>query len=175
MQPIAYPKAAGTPLLDRPDGDVLVRLSAQTVLGTDRGLSVVAERGGWIGVIVEELENGQVGWMERSEAQVGTMPWKLVADLSRRELTLERAGEVRLRIPVGVGGAESPTPIGRFAVSDELVQPVLGGSGEYGLLCPCPHRAPVQPASRLERRGPAGHPRHERGLVDRTGSVCGVP
>lgn len=129
---IAFPKEAGQPLYDRPGGRVLVRLSAQTIFGTDRGLSVVSERGDWLGVAVEELKNGQLGWLPRTRAQIGTVRLKLVADLSRRELTLERDGEVELRVPVGVGADVSPTPIGRFAVSDELVQPYLGGSGEYG-------------------------------------------
>lgn len=129
---IAFPNEAGMPLYDRPGGDVLVRLSAQTIFGTDRALSVVAERGEWLAVVVEELRNGQLGWLPRSQARVGTIREKLVADLSRRELTLERAGKVQMRVPVAIGDGVSPTPIGRFAVSDELVQPYLGGEGEYG-------------------------------------------
>ena len=41
-------------------------------------------------------------------------------DLSRRTLILERGGRVVRKVTVGIGRSGSPTPVGRFAVTDKL-------------------------------------------------------
>jgi lipoprotein-anchoring transpeptidase ErfK/SrfK len=44
----------------------------------------------------------------------------LVLDLSRRRLVLKEGNRVVRRMTVGVGRPSSPTPTGRFAVTDKL-------------------------------------------------------
>jgi lipoprotein-anchoring transpeptidase ErfK/SrfK len=52
------------------------------------------------------------------------------ADLSRRQITVLENGRVVRRFPVAIGRATTPTPTGRFAVTDKLH--IKGGSRAYG-------------------------------------------
>jgi lipoprotein-anchoring transpeptidase ErfK/SrfK len=45
---------------------------------------------------------------------------ELRADLSDRTLELWRGRRVVRRIPISIGGPSTPTPVGRFAVTDKL-------------------------------------------------------
>jgi lipoprotein-anchoring transpeptidase ErfK/SrfK len=45
----------------------------------------------------------------------------LSADLSARTLELRRGAKLLRRIPVAIGGPSTPTPIGRFTVTDKLI------------------------------------------------------
>jgi lipoprotein-anchoring transpeptidase ErfK/SrfK len=51
----------------------------------------------------------------------------LHADLSARVLELRRGATTVRRIPVTVGSPSTPTPTGRFAVTDKLVPTQSGG------------------------------------------------
>jgi lipoprotein-anchoring transpeptidase ErfK/SrfK len=57
-------------------------------------------------------------------------PWRLRVDLSARTVTVLRHGRVARRFPVAVGKPSTPTPTGRFAVTDKLE--ISGGSPAYG-------------------------------------------
>jgi hypothetical protein len=120
-------------LRSRPFGRVLRRLDAWTEFGSARSLSVVkTSRGRWLGVTTPELGNGRLGWIDaRAHAvRFSRAPVALEVDLSRRELVVRVAGRVSRRMRVGVGRAESPTPTGRFAITDKL--PGLDFSPVYG-------------------------------------------
>jgi L,D-transpeptidase catalytic domain len=110
----------------RPNGRVLTSLGSRTEFGSSRALSVVRERRGrWLGVTTAQLPNGQLGWVD---ARSGALRYshaavELEVDLSRRQLVVRRAGEILRRAPVSIGRAGSPTPTGRFAVTDKLPGP----------------------------------------------------
>ena len=57
-------------------------------------------------------------------------PWLIRADLSRRLVTVYRDGAVVRRFPVAIGKPSTPTPTGRFAITDKLR--FIGGSAAYG-------------------------------------------
>ena len=107
----------------RPFGPVVARLAARTEFGSPRTLSVVRTRHGrWLGVTTPELGNDRLGWVD---ARAGGLRFartrvQLEVDLSRRALLVRRGGRVLRTMPVGVGRPGSPTPTGRFAVTDEL-------------------------------------------------------
>jgi lipoprotein-anchoring transpeptidase ErfK/SrfK len=107
-------------LRSSPRGKARVRIGPRTEFGSRRVLGVVRRRGGWVGVQAAELGNGEVGWLPKRRVELGRTTYALHADLSRRELTVIREGEVLRRMTVTVGGAETPTPTGRFAVTDRL-------------------------------------------------------
>ncbi len=110
-----------TVLYARPRGRPLVRIEKRTEFGTQRWLSIVKERRGWIAVTVPELPNGRFGWMKaENAAEIRPVNWALRADVSRRSLVVERGGRVIKRIPVAVGVAGHPTPPGRYGVTDRL-------------------------------------------------------
>jgi lipoprotein-anchoring transpeptidase ErfK/SrfK len=109
-------------LRDRPGGRVTAVVGARTEFGSPRVLAVAARRGGWLGVVTSERPNGSLAWVERNRR--GLRPrrtaYSLHADLSTRRLELRLAGRRLRRMNVAVGAAASPTPTGRFAVTDKL-------------------------------------------------------
>jgi lipoprotein-anchoring transpeptidase ErfK/SrfK len=72
-------------------------------------------------VVTTELPNGRLGWVDaRAGLRFGRTRLSLVLDLSARRLVLREGGRVLRRMTVGVGRPSSPTPSGRFAVTDKL-------------------------------------------------------
>ena len=93
-------------------------------------VSVVRQQGGWLGITAPELENGEVGWIGANDAQLGAVYYSLHVDLSRRMLTVRHDGHPVRRLSIAIGAARSPTPTGRFAVTDKL--DVTDRSSPYG-------------------------------------------
>lgn len=106
----------------RPRGRVMARLDAITEFGSPQTLGVVKRRGQWLGVATSALQNGRLGWLRADDpaARLSSVRVSLTLDLSRRKLVLKRGDRVLRRMTVGIGRAESPTPTGRFAVTDKL-------------------------------------------------------
>jgi hypothetical protein len=124
---VAHVKAGhAVAVRSRPNGRVLTSLGSRTEFGSSRTLSVVRERRGrWLGVTTAQLPNGQLGWVDaRSGAlRYSHAPVELEVDLSRRQLLVRRAEVILRRVPVSIGRTDSPTPTGRFAVTDKLPGP----------------------------------------------------
>ena len=112
-------------LRSRPFGPVVERLGATTEFGSPRAFGVVTQRGGWLGVTDTRLGNGRLGWIDARAARVSYSRTRLEidVDLSSRTLVLRRDEVTILRTSIGVGRAGSPTPTGRFAVTDKLNGP----------------------------------------------------
>ena len=111
-----------TALRAAPDGQIVGRVRPKTEFRSDTILPVVAQRSGWIGVISKELPNGRVGWISTSAALVAWRTrWSISVSLGRREVTVRRSGRVMQRFRVAIGGPSTPTPTGRFAVTDKLL------------------------------------------------------
>jgi len=106
-------------LRSRPNGPRVARLGTRTEFGSPRILSVVRRRGGWLGVSAPQIANGRVGWVRARRVRLGRVDHTVVVRLSRRELVL-RSGTRTRRISIGIGASTSPTPLGRFAVTDLL-------------------------------------------------------
>src|SRR4051794_39588588 len=119
-------------LRSRPGGPVVAVADARTEFGSPTALAVVRRSGRWLGVLSPALPNGRVGWIDRRAASVrlAPEPIRLDADLSARTLAVVRGTRVLRRIAVAVGAAGSPTPTGRFAVTDVL--PGARFSSVYG-------------------------------------------
>jgi hypothetical protein len=117
----------------RPNGRVLASLGSRTEFGSRRTLSVVRQRRSrWLGVTTPQLPNGRLGWIDaRSGAlRYSHAPVELEIDLSRRELAVRTSDRLISRVRVSIGRPESPTPTGRFAVTDKL--PGARYSSVYG-------------------------------------------
>jgi lipoprotein-anchoring transpeptidase ErfK/SrfK len=119
-----------TVLRARPGGRRIAKLPRRTEFGTPTVLAAVGERGNWLRVMSSALPNGRTGWIPASAASVVPSRWRVRADLSRRVVTVYRDGAVHRRLPVAVGKPSTPTPTGRFAVTDKI--DFLGGSAAYG-------------------------------------------
>lgn len=103
-----------------PGGRVVATVGTSTEYGSRRVYRVVARRGDWLAVLTPDRPNGRVGWIPAGDAVLGSVVWAIRVDRSSRELTLRRAGRIVRRIRVTIGAPSSPTPLGRFAVTDKL-------------------------------------------------------
>jgi len=105
-----------------PGGAVVGGILPRTEFRSATILPVVAQRDGWLGVISRELPNGRIGWIAANTRLVAyRTSWSVVASLSRREVVVRETGRVMQRFPVAIGSPSTPTPTGRFAVTDKLL------------------------------------------------------
>jgi hypothetical protein len=110
-------------LHSRPFGPVVARVGALTRFGSHRALSIVStRRGRWLAVTEAGVGGNRIVWVDARAGglRYSRTPLELDVDLSERTLTVRRDGEVLRRVSVGVGALDSPTPTGRFAVTDKL-------------------------------------------------------
>ena len=97
-----------------------VRVGPATEYGSRVRYAVVERRGGWLGVITPAVPNGRIGWVKASAVRRARYVRERVeVDLSRRLLRVLMDERVVLQTTVAVGAADSPTPIGRFAITDK--------------------------------------------------------
>jgi hypothetical protein len=110
-------------LRSRPSGPVVARVGALTRFGSRRTFGVVTtRRGRWLAVTDPGVGRNRVVWVD---ARAGGLRYSRTAievdiDLSERTLVVRRGAKVVRRASVGVGALDSPTPTGRFAVTDKL-------------------------------------------------------
>lgn len=109
-------------LLASPGGDRVAVLGHLTEFGSDRNFWIVRRRGPWLGVTTDALPNGRLGWVrdDDSRIRIGHSPWWIRADISDRVVKLWRGNRVVHRFSVSVGAPGSPTPPGRYSVTDGL-------------------------------------------------------
>ena len=117
---VARPRGGSLSLRSAPGGAVVARVGATTEFGSPLRLGVVKQRGNWLGVVSTRLPNGRLAWVRAKEVRLSTTDISLTLDLSERRLVLKRGDRVLRRMVVGVGRPSSPTPRGRFAVTDKL-------------------------------------------------------
>jgi hypothetical protein len=121
---IAYVRpGAAVSVHERPYGSVVERLGARTEFGSRRALGVVRVRSGrWLAVSVAGLGDHRLGWID---ARAGGLRYtrtrlEIDVDLSRRSLVVRRGTEILRKMLVGVGRSGSPTPTGRYSITDKL-------------------------------------------------------
>jgi len=105
----------------RPSGRVIGRAGERTQFGSRRTFSVAERRGRWLRVTTS-VRNGRFVWLDGRSRKIQRLRTRLSihVDVSKRRLEL-RAGHRTLRsASVAVGQPGSPTPTGRFAVTDKL-------------------------------------------------------
>jgi hypothetical protein len=127
----ATPRTGSVVLRRHPGGTALATVSARTEYGSLQTVGVARTRGNWVGVISTALPNGVLGWVPRKDLSLRPVVWSITVSLSTRRLVLTRDGVVMRRVPVGIGSADSPTPVGRYVVTDHIDPAAYGTSG-YG-------------------------------------------
>ncbi len=118
--PLAARLVRRTQLRAQPGGRVVRAVGTLTGYGSPRVLAVVARRGDWLGVLSDHMPNSRAAWIPASSAELEHERYRLDADLSQRRLTVRRDGRVVRRIRVAIGAPATPTPTGRFGVTDGL-------------------------------------------------------
>jgi lipoprotein-anchoring transpeptidase ErfK/SrfK len=113
-----------------PAGHAFARVGLRTEFGSPEAMWVVRRSGQWLGVISQLAGNGKVGWIPAGAASLVRVDWQLKVSLATRRLTVLLGGRVLERYRVAIGAPVSPTPTGRFAVTDRLR--TGDPSGPYG-------------------------------------------
>jgi hypothetical protein len=117
-------------LHDRPGGRTVARYAARTEFGSRTVFAVLRRRGDWAQVSAAQL-GGRRAWVRMDRRVAGRRTrWQLEADMSGRTLTVLHDGIVVKTFGVGIGARRSPTPVGRFQVTDKLRGARYGAS--YG-------------------------------------------
>jgi hypothetical protein len=113
----------GLTLRDHPGGKVIAHLRAETEWGSPTIVWAAKRRGGWLGVMSTATGNNRIAWLNAAHdrPRMWRTRYSLHADLSARTLELWRGTRVVRRMQVGIGGANTPTPVGRFSVTDKLI------------------------------------------------------
>jgi hypothetical protein len=112
---------AKVPIRRAPGSRTVAVARWKTPFGSVRRLQVVGRRGNWFAVESDVLGNGVVGWVPRTAAvRLRRVHYAVEADLSKRLLTLREDDRVIFRQRVSIGAPDSPTPTGRFHVTDQI-------------------------------------------------------
>jgi hypothetical protein len=137
----------GLTLRDRPGGKVIAHLRPRTEWGSPTVVWASARRGHWLGVYATATGNNRIAWVDarRDRPRMWRSNYSLHADLSNRTLELWRGSRVVRRMSVGIGGPNTPTPVGRFSVTDKLIP--ARGLSYYGccLLALSGHQSHLRP------------------------------
>lgn len=84
----------------------------------------------WLQVYLPSRPNGSVGWIKSSEATLVGNTYRVKVQLGSHRLTAWKGDKVMLRTPICVGRAVTPTPSGRYYITELLKQP--DSTGLYG-------------------------------------------
>jgi hypothetical protein len=116
----------------RPGGPVVAWLPSRTEFGSPQTFAVTRTLPGRrFAVVSTALGNGRVGWISArpGELRLSRSRLTLDIDLSTRLLSVRSGARVLGSFRVGIGAPGTPTPVGRFAVTDKLngaFSPVYG-------------------------------------------------
>jgi lipoprotein-anchoring transpeptidase ErfK/SrfK len=97
-------------------------------------LLVKRRRDDWVQVYLPTRPNGSTGWLRTREVALSATAYRIDVRLRRHRLILWKGGRVVVRAKIAKGRAVSPTPTGRYFVTDLLRPPdPRGFFGPYAL------------------------------------------
>ena len=82
-------------------------------------------------VTVPYSESRATGWIRIAGLELSSTPYSVQADLSRHLVTVRRLDKVIMRFPTATGAPGSPSPTGRYFVTDRVAIPGGGSFGTY--------------------------------------------
>lgn len=109
-------------LRSAPGGAVVETVGDTTEFGSPTVLTVLERRGAWAGVPTQLRPNGRLAWVRATDPALAddAVGQSILIDLSQMRGTLLRRGEVERRWRIGIGAPGTPTPTGRFSITDEI-------------------------------------------------------
>jgi lipoprotein-anchoring transpeptidase ErfK/SrfK len=127
--PLAFHVTRRAQLRRTPGGKVVGTIKTKTNFKSPTILAVSSRKAGWVRVRTS-LEKHDVGWLPASAGSLFEEPRSVVVDLSARTITVFHRGKLTDRYRVAIGTRATPTPTGRFAVTDRLK--TGDENGDYG-------------------------------------------
>jgi lipoprotein-anchoring transpeptidase ErfK/SrfK len=127
--PLAFHVRRRTQLRATPGGKVVATVKTKTEFKSPTILAVAARKPGWV-LVRTSVRKHHVGWLPASAGVFFSQPRTLVIDLSERTLSVFHRGRRTDTYKVAIGTAATPTPRGRFAVTDRLTTGTP--NGDYG-------------------------------------------
>lgn len=110
-----------------------VELSNPNAVGGPLVFQLVAQQsedGPWVEVLLPIRPNGITGWVKREELELSTNPFRIEIDIDEHRLRVLRRNQPWLDTSVAIGTGETPTPVGRFYITELLRPPT--DDGPYG-------------------------------------------
>jgi lipoprotein-anchoring transpeptidase ErfK/SrfK len=86
------------------------------------------DNGQWGRVVIPWADNNKTGWIKLEGEQITTTNIAILIDRSDQLLSVIKNGELLMKLPAGMGSPASPTPLGKFYVSERVNNP----GGAYG-------------------------------------------
>ena len=122
---------SGVEIHDSPGGATVARVGAKSEFGSTTAFWVRRRSGEWLGVPTPEMPSDELGWIRAEPGSLRDhfVDDALLVDLSERRASHFEAGEKVRSWNVSVGSSDTPTPTGRFAVTDLFrggLNPVYG-------------------------------------------------
>jgi lipoprotein-anchoring transpeptidase ErfK/SrfK len=108
----------------------VTELAARTELGSVTTLLVLDARDGWLEVLLPIRPNGTTGWVPEDTGTLRTTSFRIDVDLAARQLVLFDGDTEVLRSDIAIGAPDTPTPTGRFSVTDLVA--TGNPDGDYG-------------------------------------------
>jgi lipoprotein-anchoring transpeptidase ErfK/SrfK len=119
-----------------PGGAPLQTLAVADDYGFPTTIPIVAERLAsnchptWFRVRVRSYPNGQLGWLRAGTIATSRIRKRILVDVSQHRLVLYKRGKLVLKTPAAVGKPGTPTPIGRFYITQRFI--LTDSHGPYG-------------------------------------------
>ncbi len=88
---------------------------------------VRSRRPGWVRAYLPVRPNRQTGWLRASDVSLAQDPYRIRIELKHHRLLVYRGARRIAREPIATGKALSPTPLGRYYVTDLVKPPDPGG------------------------------------------------
>lgn len=108
-------------LHDRPGGRIIGAMAGHTQFGTQQVVAVTQTAPGWLGVISGSLHNNRIGWIPAAGARLTRVDYAIRVQTRSHRVTVFRSGRVVRTLLAAVGSSDTPTPVGRFVVTDRLM------------------------------------------------------
>jgi lipoprotein-anchoring transpeptidase ErfK/SrfK len=127
--PLAFHVRRRAQLRAAPGGRVVATIKTKTEFKSPTILAVAGRKPGWV-MVRTAVRKHHVGWLPTTSGVLFSQPRTLVVDLSKRTLTVFHRGRATDTYRVAIGTPATPTPRGKFAVTDRLT--TGDATGDYG-------------------------------------------
>ena len=125
-----------TAVYRQPGRNAFLQLATADAYGFQSVVPIVAQRVDrrcrptWFRVRLQHYPNGTLGWIRAGTVATSRIRTRIVVDVSQRRLYLYSRGTLALVTPAAVGKPGTPTPFGRFFVTQRFI--LTDPHGPYG-------------------------------------------